>query len=123
MAFSCTKDYYRYLVSVILLAFPLFFSSCGGRYFHNAGLPPSLSPQYTYSVYDGETQTVGQVEQEITGYETSKLFEGEAFKVKTRFQGQKVTTWIDRRGYIKYDIWARGERNGPIINRLNGVEG
>jgi len=53
---------------------------------------------YTYSVYDGETQTIAPVTQKILAYEESDLFPGQAFKIKTRLHGQEVTTWIDANG-------------------------
>ncbi|MFC1515347.1 transglutaminase domain-containing protein [Thermodesulfobacteriota bacterium] len=53
---------------------------------------------YTYTVYDGETQTIAPVTQKILAYEESDLFPGQAFKIKTRLHGQEVTTWIDANG-------------------------
>jgi hypothetical protein len=53
---------------------------------------------YAYRVYDGETQTITAVNQEIVAYEESDLFDGAAYKMKTRLHGQKVTTWIDASG-------------------------
>ncbi|NVM22768.1 MAG: transglutaminase domain-containing protein [Desulfobacterales bacterium] len=53
---------------------------------------------YSYKVYDGETQSVATVTQEILAYEESDLFSGKAFKVKTRLHGQQATAWIDARG-------------------------
>jgi hypothetical protein len=35
---------------------------------------------YAYDVYDGETQSIRTVTQDILGYEASELFEGHAFK-------------------------------------------
>ncbi|MFH1743254.1 MAG: transglutaminase domain-containing protein, partial [bacterium] len=54
--------------------------------------------RYTYQVFDGETQTVASVTQEILSYEKSDLFQGRAFKVKTRLHGQEVFTWMDLKG-------------------------
>jgi len=53
---------------------------------------------YSYSVYDGQTQTITLVNQEVLAYETSDLFEGAAFKVRTRLHGQEVLSWIDNQG-------------------------
>ncbi|MDF1592865.1 MAG: transglutaminase domain-containing protein [Desulfobacterales bacterium] len=50
---------------------------------------------YTYNVYDGQTQTIAPVHQEVLAYETSDLFEGAAFKVRTRLHDQEVISWID----------------------------
>jgi len=53
---------------------------------------------YSYEVYDGETQSISTVTQEILAYETSELFEGAAFKIRTRLHGQEVTTWMSAEG-------------------------
>jgi len=70
--------------------------------------------QYTYEVYSGETRTIHKVEQQITAYEESELFQGKAFRVKTRFQGQTATTWIDNRGRPVLEM----SLNGIIISTL-----
>ena len=57
-----------------------------------------MGRKYTYVVYDGETQTVSSVSQEILAYEESDLFKGAAHKIKTRLHGQEVSTWIDQFG-------------------------
>ncbi len=53
---------------------------------------------YSYNVYDGETQTVSPVKQQILAYEESDLFQGQAFKIITRLHGRNVTTWMDSTG-------------------------
>jgi len=51
-----------------------------------------------FRIYDAQTQSIATVTQEILGYESSELFEGNAFKIRTRLHGQQVTTWIDAEG-------------------------
>ena len=70
--------------------------------------------QYAYQVYDGETQTVGTVTQKILAYEESDLFSGRAFKIRTKFHGQKVTTWIDEKGRPVLEM----SLNGVLISGL-----
>ena len=53
---------------------------------------------YRYQVYDGETQSLAMVEQDVLAFERSDLFEGRAFKIRTRLHGHEVTTWINLRG-------------------------
>lgn len=53
---------------------------------------------YIYQVYNGETQTISPVNQDVLAYEESDLFPGKAFKLKTSLHGQKVTTWVDSKG-------------------------
>jgi transglutaminase-like putative cysteine protease len=68
-----------------------------------------LERQFRFRVFDGETQQVSEVEQRVTGFETSELFSGEAYRVVTRMQGRQTTSWISRDGQ-------------PVFERaLNGV--
>lgn len=60
------------------------------------GLEPGR--RYEFPVYDGESQRLARVTQEIIGYETSDLFTGPAYKLRTRLHGNEVTTWINARG-------------------------
>jgi hypothetical protein len=73
-----------------------------------------IGRQYNYQVFDGETQSIGEVTQDILAYEESDLYTGNAFKVKTRLHGQKVTTWIDLRGRPALEIG----QGGVIISGL-----
>lgn len=51
---------------------------------------------YNYRVYDaGELATVTQ---EVVAYEKSDLYAGPAFKIITRLQDKKMTTWMDSQG-------------------------
>jgi hypothetical protein len=70
------------------------------------GLQPGAA--YTYTVYDGQTQTIGEVAQQVTGYERSQFFEGNAYKLETRLHGQSTTTWIDRKGRPVFELALRG---------------
>ena len=56
-----------------------------------------LDAVYEYMVYDGESQRMTTLTQDISNYERSELFEGEAYKIKTNMHGQNVTTWINAR--------------------------
>ena len=80
----------------ILSASPVYPSSAILLYPLLHGL--EVGRQYRYDVFDGQTQKIEPVEQEITAYEESELYAGPAFKIQTRFRGQTVTTWMDHRG-------------------------
>ncbi|MGK0298113.1 MAG: hypothetical protein ACI9XC_001731 [Gammaproteobacteria bacterium] len=54
-----------------------------------------LNATYEYMVYDGESQRLTSLTQDVSHYEVSNLFKGEAYKVNTSMQGQIVTTWIN----------------------------
>ncbi len=73
-----------------------------------------VGKSYVYLVYDGETQTLSTINQEILAYEESDLFEGAAYKMVTRLHGQEVTTWIDRVGRPLLEI----SLGGVIISAL-----
>lgn len=68
----------------------------------------SLDGKYAYTVYDGQTQSVAQVTQRVTGYERSEFFAGSAFKVSTTLHGQTTTTWIDHLGRPVFELALRG---------------
>ena len=70
------------------------------------GLQPGAD--YTYAVYDGQTQTIGEVAQQVIGHERSQFFEGNAYKLETRLHGQSTTTWIDRKGRPVFELALRG---------------
>lgn len=63
---------------------------------------------YAYDVYDGETQSITTVTQDVLGYEASELFEGQAFKIRTRLHGQEATTWMSEKGLPLLEISASG---------------
>lgn len=54
--------------------------------------------RYEYRIYDGETQSIETVQQEIQAYQSSDFFAGEAYRMRTSFHGQEVSTWLDGRG-------------------------
>lgn len=70
------------------------------------GLAPGR--QYRYQVYDGESRQVHEVEQEILGLERSDLFAGEAYKVRTRTQGNEIMSWIDPHGRVLTETMLNG---------------
>ena len=70
--------------------------------------------RHVYAVYDGETQILARVEQDVLGYETSDLFDGPAFKVETRMHGHKTTTWVSADGLPQFEMAL----NGVLISAL-----
>ncbi|MDX1400219.1 MAG: transglutaminase-like domain-containing protein, partial [Oceanospirillum sp.] len=68
----------------------------------------ALDAQYQFDVYDGESQRMTTLTQQITDYESSDLFSGEAFKVKTSMDGQDVTTWINSKAEPLLEISMNG---------------
>jgi transglutaminase-like putative cysteine protease len=73
-----------------------------------------VGKQYRYQVFDGETRSLQTVEQTVVSYEESDLFEGRAFKIKTRLQNQQVTTWLDHSGRPLLEM----SMGGVIISNL-----
>jgi hypothetical protein len=58
------------------------------------------------------------VDQEILAYEESELFQGPAFKIRTRFQGGTVTTWMNDRG----EPLLETSLNGVVISVLENED-
>lgn len=73
-----------------------------------------VGEKYAYLVYDGQTQKIAKVTQNITAYQKSELFTGNAYKVITSMHGQRTTTWINNRGKPILEI-AMG---GVLISSL-----
>lgn len=57
------------------------------------GMSPDA--RYVYDVYDGESQRMTTLSQHVENFESSDLYAGEAYKIKTSMHGQDVTTWIN----------------------------
>ena len=67
-----------------------------------------IGREHGYRVYNGQTQSMADVTQRITGYERSDLFLGNAFKVETAMGGQSVTSWIGPDGRLVFELAMRG---------------
>ena len=91
---------------------PLYSTACIHIYPVLNGL--KVGRHYRYPVFDGETRTIQMVEQKILAFEESDLFEGPAYKMKTRMQGQEVTTWLDPQGRPVLEM----SMGGVIISAL-----
>jgi hypothetical protein len=68
----------------------------------------SAGREYRYRVYDGQLQTIAEVVQRVEGYESSRFFAGNAFKLATSMHGQRTTTWIDHSGRPVFELALRG---------------
>ncbi|HOO47423.1 MAG TPA: transglutaminase-like domain-containing protein, partial [Deltaproteobacteria bacterium] len=53
---------------------------------------------YRYDVFDGESQSIETVNQEVVAYQRSDLFAGSAFRMETEYFSQEMTSWIDASG-------------------------
>lgn len=67
-----------------------------------------IGREHIYKVYNGEMQAIAEVTQQITAYETSELFSGNAFKVETAMRNQRVTTWIGPDGRPVFELALHG---------------
>lgn len=68
----------------------------------------AVGREYRYSVYNGETQSISTVTQRVKGYESSDLFSGTAYKLKTELHGHSVDTWINHDGLPELELTAGG---------------
>jgi hypothetical protein len=101
------------VISLDTLIYP---ASAIGLYPFLHGL--EVGRRYHYTVYDGQTQKLAPVDQEILAYEESELFRGPAFKIRTQFQGRTVTTWMNDRG----DPLLETSLNGVVISVLENED-
>jgi hypothetical protein len=67
-----------------------------------------VGPARSFDVFHGETQAIAEAEQEVLGFEASKLFDGSAFRVVTRLLGLETTTWIAPDGRPLFELAMRG---------------
>lgn len=73
-----------------------------------------LGAHYRYLVYDGQTQSLAEVEQRVEAYERSELFTGAAYRIVTTLHGQRTRTWMDARGRPLLEMAL----NGVLISAL-----
>ncbi len=73
-----------------------------------------VGAEYRWQVFSGETQQVDEVLQKIEAYESSELFQGPAFKLRTEMLGMDTTTWLDARGRPLFEL----AMNGVMISAL-----
>lgn len=88
------------------LSGPLYPSSIIALYPVVNGL--EVGRDYRFRVFDGETQTIAEVTQQVRAYETSDLFDGTAFKVHSRLRGHSADTWLDLEGRPVLEISGGG---------------
>ncbi len=77
-----------------------------------------LGRAYRYTVFQGETQTLAEVEQKVLGWESSTLFAGAAFRLQSRVEDLESTTWItpDGRPLLELSL------NGVLVSALEDAE-
>jgi hypothetical protein len=73
-----------------------------------------IGSEFRWLVLNGETQSLNEASQRIEAYETSDLFSGAAFKVRTDLMGLTSTTWIDALGRPVFELGL----NGVIVAAL-----
>ncbi|HUQ25881.1 MAG TPA: transglutaminase-like domain-containing protein [Burkholderiales bacterium] len=98
--------------SAIPLSEPLYPSSAMSYLPVLRGLAVGRSARF--AVFEGETQKLAEAEQEVLAWESSKLFEGPAFKLMTRLMGMETTTWISADGRPVLEVAL----NGVLISGL-----
>jgi hypothetical protein len=76
----------------------------------------AVGREYRYRIYSSESQRVLDVDQRVTGFQTSDLFLGSAFRVETAAMGQRTTAWVDSRGLPLLEMTL----NGVMISALEG---
>ncbi len=67
-----------------------------------------VGADYRWQVFNGETQHVDAAVQRVESYETSDLFQGSAFKLRTEMLGMDSTAWLDERGRPLFELAMNG---------------
>lgn len=94
------------------LAEPLYPSSAIGYLPVLRGL--AVGRKASFSVFEGETQSLAEAEQEVLGWESSPLFDGPAFRLVTRMLGLESTTWLSADGRPMLEL----AMNGVLVSGL-----
>jgi len=78
----------------------------------------ALERSYRYTVFQGETQSLAEVEQAVVSWETSSLFEGSAFKLRARVDDIESTTWLapDGRPLLELSL------GGTLVSALEDAD-
>jgi len=74
----------------------------------------AIGQERRYRVFDGELMKLAEVSQRVEAYETSELFSGPAFKVRTDVHGHTTRTWFNSRGLPVFELAL----NGVLISAL-----
>lgn len=78
----------------------------------------AIGKHYRYQVFDGETQQLAEVSQDVVDFERSELFEGAGYKLLTRLYGHEVTAWLDTQGLPLLEL----SLNGALIAGLESEQ-
>lgn len=68
----------------------------------------AVGRELDYLVYDGQTQQLARVRQQVAGYETSQLFDGPAYRIETEMHGFRTTTWTRADGLPLFELGMGG---------------
>jgi len=74
----------------------------------------AVGREHRYTVFDGELLTLVEARQRVEAYETSELFAGPAFKLRTEVHGHTTRTWFNARGLPVFELAL----NGVLISAL-----
>lgn len=75
---------------------PLYPASATGFHALIQGVEPGRS--YRFTAFNPETLQIGIVEQRVEKYDPGDRFQGNAYSISTRMEGQDGTLWLDREG-------------------------
>jgi len=78
----------------------------------------ALEREYRYTIFQGETQTLAEVEQAIRGWESSGLFPGSAFRLQSQVDALESTTWLapDGRPLLELSL------SGVLVSALEDAD-
>jgi Transglutaminase-like superfamily len=84
----------------------LYPASALGFYALVNGIEPGRS--HRFIAFNPETMQVGQVEQRVEPWDPNDRFNGKAYRISTRMEGQESTLWLDREGLFVLESAMNG---------------
>lgn len=70
------------------------------------GVAPGSASRFT--VFNPQTMQIGVVEQRVQAYDPAGRFNGRAYEIATRMEGQDSTMWLDREGRFLLEVAMNG---------------
>lgn len=63
---------------------------------------------YRFTVFNPETLQIGTVEQRVEAYDPNDRFDGNAYRISIRMEGQNGDLWLDRQGRFLFESTLAG---------------
>ena len=85
---------------------PLYPAAAVGFHALVSGFAPGRASRFT--VFNPQSMQIGAVEQRVKAYDPAGRFNGQAYEIATRMEGQDSTLWLDRDGRFLLEVAMNG---------------